>query len=428
MTFKLESLAFAFPGNPGAIPLRDPVSSRFLGDEPEWNAHGRSVAVAFVRGSHPKVRAVFSRSPGGDAPVRCRIGARCSDGPGIAECEVTLTFGPTGVSDAHDLALSEPVIDAIGSLTHEFRWYAIEAGVERSLGTTRHEWLRAWRQPVPATDWASPQEPQNGPADQPHATWTYLPLMRWTCEWAAAQGDERKLCDALLESLPKSGLKYAVSAWNVRAMLVKGGGYCGAFYRMFQALAGAQGVKLERRQFAVDWRVEPEQQARWCAIVVETPGLNRKEPAEGPSTFHDVDQAPIAKAPIRMVRTRRYRFWGVPEALADGHSINFLFSAGRWYLYDASFQHRVELEDFTLPPSNPHQAIGTEGLGNFKEAYLDTAVHFMLGSLVHLGKLLQTVHPNPAAPGFSEDQVRNGVTMTTALLPNRDAAITFYWV
>ena len=425
MPFQLYSLAFAFPGNPGAIPLRDPVSSRFLGDEPEWNAQGRSVAVAFVRGSRPQVRVVFSQKPGGGPPVRCRIGARCSDGPGIAECEVTLTFGANGLSAAHDLALSSPVIDAIGSLTHEFRWYAIEAGVERSLGVTRHEWLRAWRQPVPVADWASPKEPRDGPADQPNATWTYLPLMQWTCEWAAAQADERKLCDALLENLPKSGLRYAVSAWNVRDMLVKRGGYCGAFYRMFQALAGAQGVKLERRQFAVDWRLEPQDEARWCAIVVETPGLNRKEPAEGPSTFHDVDQRPVATAPLRMILTRRYRFWGVPGGLADGHSINFLFSAGRWYLYDASFQHRVELADFKLPASNPHERIATETLGNFKEAYLDQAVHFMLGSLVHLGKLLQTVHPPPGSKG---GETMNGITMTTALLPNRDAAITFYWV
>ena len=54
--FQLHSIAFAYPGNRGTIPLRDPRTSRFLGDEPEWNADGRRVAAAFVRGSRPGVR------------------------------------------------------------------------------------------------------------------------------------------------------------------------------------------------------------------------------------------------------------------------------------------------------------------------------------------------------------------------------------
>ena len=66
--FALQSVAFAFPANPGAIPLRDPASLAFLGDQPEWNAAGRSVPAAFVRGTRPSVRVVFALATGQPIP------------------------------------------------------------------------------------------------------------------------------------------------------------------------------------------------------------------------------------------------------------------------------------------------------------------------------------------------------------------------
>ena len=427
--FQLHSIAFAFPGNRGTIPLRDPRTSRFLGDTPEWNADGRSVAVAFVRGSRPRVRVCFSRqsnNPGATGPVA--VGARSRNGPGVAEQPLRLRFDSTGISAPEDFELSSPVHSMVGRIDHELAWYAHDAQGERPLGTTRHEWMRAWNTPIPATVWASLKEPRDGPVGQPDVPWVYLPIMQWTCDWGTDCGNERELCDSLLADLPKSGLVYAVPAWNVRDMLLKGGGYCGAFYRMFQALAGAQGVHLERRQMAVDWRLEPRNQARWCAIVVETPGLNRRQPAEGPSTFHDVDRRPVKRSRIEVERMRRYRFWGIPELVGDGHSLNFLQSGGRWYLYDACFQLRVELSGFKLPPANPKRSIPIEQLGNFKAAYLDKAVNFMLGSLDHRGKLFATKHPDPEAPGFPGKVTRNGLSVKTSLIAKVGKRITFYWV
>ena len=427
--FQLHSIAFAYPGNRGTIPLRDPRTSRFLGDEPEWNADGRRVAAAFVRGSRPGVRVCFARDPGITGPSReVTVGARGSDGPGVSERKLRLSFAANGISAPQDFELDTPIHHAVGRIEHELRWYVRDVAGERPLRITRHEWMRAWNTPIPPNDWASLQEPRDGPVGQPEVPWVYLPIMQWTCDWGTASGNERELCDSLLASLPKSGLKYAVAAWNVRDMLLKGGGYCGGFYRMFQALAGAQGVHLERRQFAVDWRPEPEHQARWCAIVVETPGLNRKTPAEGASTFHDIDRRPTAKAPLEVEHQRRYRFWGIPGLVGDGHSLNFLHSGGHWYIYDASFQLRVELHGFELPPSNPRHSIPIEELGDFKEAYLDQAVNFMLGSLDHEGKLLETVHPEPNADGFSKGETRNGLSIKTSLIEKHDALITFYWL
>jgi hypothetical protein len=425
--FQLHSIAFAFPGNPGAIPLRDPVTSRFLGDTPEWNAGGRSVAAAFVRGSRPRLRVRFARgssNPRTAGPVT--IGARTRNGPGVAELTVRLRFAASGISAPVDFALAGPVHDLVGRVDHEFDWYARDAGGERPLGTTRHEWLRAWKTPIPPSDWASLKEPREGPPGQPDVAWVYLPIMRWTCDWGTDSGSERALCDALLDALPRSGLRYAVPAWNVRDMLLQGGGYCGAFYRLFQALAGAQGVHLERRQLGVDWKIGRGKQARWCAIVVDTAGLNRTEPAEAASTFHDVDKRPVSRSRIETERVRRYRFWGIPGLVGDGHSLNFLQSGGHWYVYDASFQLRAELRGFKLPPANPTRSLPLSEQGNFKEAYLDKAVNFMLGSLQHDGKLYATEHPDPEAPSAPGKATRNGLSVKTALV---DAArITFYWV
>ena len=425
--FQLHSIAFAFPGNPGAIPLRDPRTSRFLGDTPEWNAEGRNVAAAFVRGSRPRVRVRFSRDPSNPRPAGpLSIGARCSNGPGLTRKQVRVRFNARGVSAPVDFTLDRPLHDAVGRIDHEFHWYVRDAAGERPLGTTRHEWMGAWRTPIPPAAWASLKEPREGPRGQPNVPWVYLPIMRWSCDWGAEGESARELCDALFDALPRTGLHYAVPAWNVRDMLLQGGGYCGGFYRMFQALAGAQGVHLERRQLGVDWRAGRRNQARWCAIVVDTAGLNRRKPAEAASTFHDVKRRPLSRSRIETERVRRYRFWGIPGLVGDGHSLNFLQSDGRWYVYDASFQLRAELRGFELPPANPARSLLISKQGNFKEAYLDRAVNYMLGSLQHDGKLYATEHPDPESPKSPVRATRNGLSVKTALV---DAArITFYWV
>ncbi|MGH3163748.1 MAG: hypothetical protein ACRDOC_17840, partial [Streptosporangiaceae bacterium] len=82
-------------------------------------------------------------------------------------------------------------------------------------------------------------------------------------------------------------------AWDVPSMLATGGGYCGGWYRMFQAMAGAQGVPVKRRAFLVNWQNESRGRQRWCALVVKHPGINRAVPVEGPSTFHDVRRRPV---------------------------------------------------------------------------------------------------------------------------------------
>jgi hypothetical protein len=82
--------------------------------------------------------------------------------------------------------------------------------------------------------------------------------------------------------------------------------------------------------------------------------------------------------PIEDIRQRRYRFWGEPGGIHDGHCINFLEAEGRWYLYDVCFfDHGIALERFELPPTD-HRRIEIGTQGTLRSAYLDKAVSFML--------------------------------------------------
>jgi hypothetical protein len=425
--FTIHSIAFAYPGNPHAVVLRDPMTLEFLGAQPEWSAAGRRAEAAYLRGTRPSLRVVFARAPGGRGRPggAWRVHAKGQGGPGVAKRTVTLRFNARGLSGPHQFRLDAPLPAEIGTLDVYWQWQAQREREHAQLSWTRHRFFLPWRRPIAPAIWAALTEPQAGPPREPARPWVYLPIMQWTCEWAKSRNGPKAICDAILARIAESGLQYApvVAAYTVQDMLTGAGGYCFGWYHMFQAMAGAQGVRVERRTYAPEWRDQPRGEARWCAIVVESPGINRSEPLEIASTFHDVERRPVESSPIEVQHERRYRFWGAPGVRADGHCINFLKHGGRWYLYDCCFRTEpVALKGFSLPTPNARRAISVQRLGNFKQAYLQGGVPFMLGSLVHAGKLHRTVHPDTPT-----GRTRNGITLRTRLIPRRKAQITFYW-
>ncbi len=424
--FTISSIAFAFPGSRHVIPLRDPNTLGFLGDEPEWTAAGRRGVAAFVRGKRPVIRVVFARGdPSTPSGRTWRIKAKGQGGPGIATQSVKLEFDDRGLSGPHEMRLDATLPNEIGPVDVYWQWTAERAGARAQLSWTRHRFYLTWREPVSPSVWATRMEPKTGPAGEPDRTWVYLPIMQWTCEWAKGKSNPKLICDAILARLAESGLQYApfVAAYSVQDMLTGAGGYCFGWYHMFQAMAGSQGVKVERRTYAPDWQNQARGEARWCAIVVESPGLNRTEPLEKPSRFNDVRRRPVSSSRLDVGQRHRYRFWGAPGICADGHCINFLKYRGRWFLYDASFRSEpVALKGFTLPRSDVLHAFPVGRLGNFKDSYLEGAVPFMLGSLVHRGRLVQTIHPETAT-----GHTRNGITLKTDLIPRGDRDLRFFW-
>lgn len=419
----IHSVAFAYPGNREAIPMRAPATDRLISEHAEWISGERSAPAAYVRGARPHVQATFRRA-GGAGRVTLTVRATGIGGsPGISARRVRLVFDKNGQSQPVRLQFSSRLPRSVGIRTVHWRWGADLDGRHLALGSSRHEVCLTWRRPRPAADWATTDAPDVQRA------WVYVPVMQWTCAWAARRTDPLGICNAILAGLPRSGLKYARPAWAVRDMLTHGGGYCGGWYRMFQAMAGAQGVRVERRAFLVDWQAESRERARWCAIVVENPGINRTEPAEAASIFHDVRRRPAREAPVRTVTRPRYRFWGVPGHVGDGHCINFLRHRGTWYLFDACFlRESVPLPGFTLPRSDSTRPVMVKRLGEFRRRYLDCAVNYMLGSLWHARHLYRTEHPDPSARNFGNLPTINGLSVRTDIVHKAGEHISFYWV
>ncbi len=407
--FEVHSIHFDFPGGQ-AIKLRDPVSDDFLGAGPEWVANApREELVAYVRATRPHIRVVFRGGPGGNNTHV--IGAQGIP-LGVEEQAVSLLFDPvSGLSQAVDFQLQTPLPDRIGLHPVSFSWYVRDTGDASFLlaaGTSQHRICTCWRPMVP-----------NPP--QGLESWAYQPFMEWTCQWAAGQDDEKDICDTIVRSLGSSGLRYGVVARSVREMLLVSGAMCGVWYRAFQQMAHCQGVFLHRRCFLVDWQALPNGEEQWCALVIRAGGLNQPHPTHPASTFNDNDTAfPLVAPCLLATRTEpRYRFWGRPGFIRDGHCVNFLEHKGRLYLYDASFGVGPHEIDSPLPPDDLSRW-GSMQLASFKECYLDGAVDYMLGTLYNGGVLLRSV----PATGM------NGMTVRTALIPNLVGAnpcLTFYW-
>ena len=309
--FTVHSIHFDFPGGK-AIRLREHGSHAFVGDGPEWVAlPSRAELVAYVRATHAFIRVLFRGTPAANGTYI--IGVPCQ----VEERSVTLTFDlATGLSQSSDFRLRHPLPDQIGLHQARFEWYVRDSGDPTlclPVGTSLHRICTTWR--------AMTVKPAQDPLG-----WVYRQLMEWTCQWCAGQADEKDICDAIIENLHSSGLRYGIPQYDVRAMLQHGGGMCEGWYQMFQQMAHCQGVFVHRRRFLVDWRTLPSGEDLWCAIVVRSGGLNQPHPTEAAREFHDNDsEYPITAPLVLTTRTeRRYRFWGLPGGFCDGHCINFL--------------------------------------------------------------------------------------------------------
>ena len=383
------SVHFQFPGG-RALPLREPATDRELGEEPEWIRDRRNAPVAYVRGSRPTVRAVFLTSFA--CPETIEIAAWGSwgggagpgdDGPLLRRREVRLAQDRADLTEPIELELSRPLPDRIGLHTLSLSWYAFwsEEGAEEPvrvlIGTTTHTVCTTWRAPLERSEeglWAS----------------VLAPLMLWTCAWCAGKDSPREICDAILASLPASNLRYGIPGWSLRYMLLRGGGMCGGWNRLFQAMAGCQGVFVERRTFRLRWGGGGEGEARWSALVRRRGGINQPFLSEATSTYGTFAElrgpypVPAGQAPVvERVEERRYCVWGSADGRGDGHCINLLAEDGEVLIYDPSFHQRSFAARMSLPPRDG-SALPPEQTRAFKQVYLDETFELLLGT-VELG-------------------------------------------
>ena len=413
--FEVCSIHFDFRGG-HAIELRDPATDRPIGASPEWVAGGRDETSAYLRATRLDLRIVFRGTPAADGEYV--VGA---DGTlfQMEERRVKLTFDSgTALSNPEVFRARQALPNQVGIHTAKLDWYVrsqADPGACVAVGTSTHRICTTWR-------------PMTPDAHQELYRWVYKPLMEWSCGWATGRDDEKDICDALMKGLRSSPLQYGhpLRVRDVRNFLLNQGGMCGEWYCVFQQLAHCQGVFVHRRAFLVDWRVEPNGEERWCAIVIRRGGLNQAHPTHSESDFHDNDTGyPIgAQVPIVVRRERRYQFFGSAGYWEDGHCINFLVHQRRLYLYDACFGVGPIEIDAPLPASDLTVAQGGADLASFKAHYLNDAVDYMLGSLYNGPDFYRCLHPRPGVLGG------NGMTVRTRDIPDEVAGsdgLTFYW-
>jgi hypothetical protein len=414
--FAVYSIHFAFLGSQ-AIEMLDHRTNLPIGATPEWEIGKRNELAAYVRRTRPDLRVVFKGTPAANGNYT--VGA---DGTPlqVAEKVISLAFDPsTGLSNPEVFTARNDLPDVIGVHDAQLHWYLRERPAPASCpaaGISMHRIATSWR-PVAS----SPV------GENPLPRQVFKPLIEWTCHWAAGLGDEKAICDAIIKNLPNTTLRYGVpGSRDVRDLLLNDGGMCGVWYKTFQQMAQCQGVFVYRRRFLVDLRRLARGEVHWNAIVIKTGGLNRTEPNAPESTFHDNDGTfPIPAGTDVLIsrrHERRYRFYSLPGYIADGHCINFLLYNGKVYLYDACFAiGPLEIQS-PLPVVNLLAAQGGAGLAEFRRAYLDGAVDYMLGSLWNGPDFLETIVRYPP--------YQNGMTVRTANIPetvNGNHGLSFYW-
>lgn len=389
-----------------AINLVDSATDVPLGATPEWTSGGRNVPAAYVRNTSSIVLAVTFGDTGNGDEVRVRA-------PSGVLNDRTWVKDTTATFDVGTLSLP----DSIGVNRIPLTW---EIWVPDGKDDGSWDFLSSMTLTI-YTTWAA-MVPNTG---EGLTSSVYTELVQWTCTWAAGLDDTKAICDAVISNLPKSGLKYQPGAYDIRAMLLNGGGMCGGWGKMYQYMVHCQGIYVYRRAFLVDWRSLPNNEVQWAAIVCTAGGLNQIAPPVPSEEFNDNDThfPSDAEVPLTVRTERRWIFWGRAGGVLDGHVVNMLTIGSNLYLYDPSFGAGPFPIAMRLPPTDGTILGGTQ-LSSFKSVYLNTAVPYMMGSLFNGDAFYNAYAASQRGP------IGTGITVSTPIIPDVVsglAEITFAW-
>jgi hypothetical protein len=388
---ELYSVHFQFPGSQ-ALPLVDPVTNEVLGARPEWIKNARNEPVAYERGSTPEVRVgLMTRFL--FVPDRFTLYAETLPLDSHTPSFSPDRLGPWTIESkraqfsevSKTLAFNWPLPDRIGVHTLKLRWFAAwksEEGedVEVVIGDTQHTVCTTGKRP----------------ASSSQARY-YAPLMLWTSDWCAGVTGDKEICDAILKNLPATNLRYGVPGWDVRYMLMTGGGMCGGWYQLFQQMAACQGVRVETRSFrpvmppplAPDGKGGPGPLTlfAWGAFSCCVPGVNQLEPSwiiRYRGLFPQAqDYPPDLEMSLDKYPTQLENRYCYPIDGMDGHSINFLVKddGKTVYLYDACFRREAVELAMPLPAVKSQMQMGRDA--PFRSQYLDGQfIWFLAGGLM----------------------------------------------
>lgn len=325
---------------------------------PEWDKTiSRNEPASYKKGSTITVQAQFQKILS-SVPNSVVIWAEA--GKGVSLSPQTVTFSGTGNSSYVNFTATNALSNYINKYNFVWQWYyAISpypGSVQNPINVSSHTICTTY--------------------DTPIVDPAYKKTMLWTSEWAKYRSTQKSICDAIINKLDQSGLKYGISGWQIDDMLDNGGGMCGGWRKMFAHMAGCQGVLVHQKCYILKNDAGQSPEVKWNAIVIKDGGLNQPHPTQSAIDHYDIDNVypNPASTDITVRNEHRYRFW----APNDGHCINFLEYQGNIYLYDPSFGNGPFSNTYTSIPSGTHT--GTD-LTNFRANYHDNAIDYMLGNI-----------------------------------------------
>ncbi len=220
----------------------------------------------------------------------------------------------------------------------------------------------------------------------------YVPMVEWSCTWAAGCTNVKGVADACYQQLEDCGLTYMVLAWYTADMLDDGGGMCDGWNDFFDHLVAVQGFATEKYFYGLSANAGSPPEQKWASIVIKAPGINLTEPAfPTANDYRCVESVyPVpcyisdfnSSDDVDFYQNQHWYKFSSPSAM-DGHCINFLDIGGVIYLYDASFRNTAGPNPIagtfaTLPPDGYMQG---SGLSSFKSLYYNSAIDYHQGSV-----------------------------------------------
>lgn len=398
--------------------------------EDDLPADRKAVGV-FVRGALVSFRVQFQATDGAVAGPATISAVNLDGGALTVPATVTNLVIDDGETDAVQVTLSQPLPNAIGRTQVRLGWRIQPNGAlaAADAGDCILEFYTVDTQPL-ALDLGG------------FGQWRYLPVVDWACRFAAGVAGQENILNAMHAQLAQTQLQYGLidpenQITTVQRMVQAGGGLCAVWACLLQGMAAWHGIPLTRRGYRLLWQNVGGPQTAWAASVVANNfGVGRNnypgDAVPGPggislaptAPYNDYGGAypPVAVDPaVVLVQDRRYRFWSDLDHPnnGDGHMLTFFDRGDGWIVvYDPSFGVRAPME-MAMPPDHFTQQSG-DAIAPFKAAYLDVAVHSLMGALQQDGVLF------PVQPWTLVDQVGvNGITVRTTSIPAN--AITLIW-
>jgi len=345
----------------------DPLGSVPL-SLPHWHVSGRTVPAVFARASSIRVRVrVESEKPTTGA---VHLSAK---GPLFQIPETPIQFsGKTSVEVI--LPTSGPLPNRVQANAFGLTWSARHPGGDVfAVGMSQHMIYTTYRRPIVFSR-------------------LLKPLVEWSTRFAEGLSDDKEICDALIRTLSKTGLRYGGINGTAAEVVRNKGGMCGSMSHFFCHYCGTQGVNVSSYGFTLNpvLNDSDDLEVKWVRMQFSAPGLNNPPRTGRAGLVLQADTVyPMPRffgddSPDDDVTSRSPVPYSWEFTTGEGHVINFLKYGNKHYLYDPSFGlgpvagvYGESINEGVMRPSS---------LRAFRTGYFDSLVDHIRGRIFCRGK------------------------------------------